>query len=1281
MSERRSEDFSWFDYREAKPHSAEADALFEGQLTLVWKRTDQLFGYLLVFQWVAAVLVATIVSPLAWEGRDSYIHPHVLFALIFGGILTLPPLLLIRLQPGASLTRHVVAACQALYSALFIHLSGGRIETHFHVFGSLAFLGFYRDNRVLVTASGVVLVDHFLRGMFLPQSVFGVVTASPWRAVEHTLWVVFEDFFLWIACRKTLMEMMTNANQEALIRQSTKEIESLVQLRTSQLKVSEVRYQVLCDTLPVGVFHLGADGQNLYVNGPWQEMFGLAGESAQPDAWLASVYERDREKVTTYWHNFLNDGKLADYTFRVAAPKLRWVRWQGRQIDELDSESGYVGAVEDINSRVMVEQRIRIQYAVSCVLARAQSVDEAITDILKVIVTEADWQVCDFWLVDPVAKVLNVQAVYCAADDELLYESFIAKCHSCSMGAGEGLPGRVWASRSPVFIESICDENDFPRREEALAAGLKCGAGFPVMVNEEVVGVIGFFCREERYFDGETQTVLAAIGTEIGRFMQRKKTEQALQASEKRFANILGLALDAFIMVDKDCRVSNWNTQAGRIFGYAEEEALGKPVEELIIPEDSRASYRKIWEDFVCKKHVNYRHRFEVNVARSHGREFPAEITILAHDTSNGHLEVAAFIRDLTEKQEHERVVNLLAAIVASSNDAIIGKSLDGRITSWNRAAEALFGYTALEAIGRYAIDLLVPSEKKEQIKALEMAVTTKGQTVSDIETQRVTKNGTVIDVSVSASPLMRENNKVDGMAVVYRDIRQRKELEKRMSEFYSIVSHELRTPLTSIRGALGLIVDEIIEYDSPEAKEMIGVALGSSERLVRLINDILDLKKIEAGKLELHLEARNSAEVVEKAALTMDGMARHANVTILTDTTISAPVMVDCDRITQVLTNLISNAIKYSPEGSSINISTELAAGNKLRISVTDEGIGIPEELQSLLFNKFQQIDSSDTRPKEGTGLGLALCKAVVEEHRGVIGVHSRPGAGSTFWFELPLAALPEELALALASKAGNGQILIVEDDDNLAQMLRLVLRKAGFASIRTSSKAETLLVIDAALPKVILLDLKLPDGNGLEILEYLRTKSPDGPAVPVIVMTGQEVDRANLPSPLVFDCFFKPLDLNRLLDCITRAVNFAAIKTVLLVEDDEDTRKVIAAQIRSIGASCAEASNGLQALALTDSIMPDLIILDVGLPKLNGFEVIEILQKGPHASVPLLVYSGRELTEGDRQKLTLGLTTYLTKGRVSPNEFVHCVQEIFKRLENYKQTAADNELAEASD
>jgi hypothetical protein len=217
--------------------SARADFLFREQADVVARRTDRWFALLMVLQWFGGIAAALVFTPLEWFGSEPSIHLNVWAAVLFGPIAAFPVWLAFK-RPGEVLTRHVIAACQALYSALLIHLMGGRIETHFHIFGSLAFLGFYRDWKVIITASVIVALDHFVRGVWWPTSVFGVLTSSPYRWIEHAAWVVFEDIFIIRNCAVSVQEMKTLAWQQASLERSRDRTEETVRERTAQLQLS-----------------------------------------------------------------------------------------------------------------------------------------------------------------------------------------------------------------------------------------------------------------------------------------------------------------------------------------------------------------------------------------------------------------------------------------------------------------------------------------------------------------------------------------------------------------------------------------------------------------------------------------------------------------------------------------------------------------------------------------------------------------------------------------------------------------------------------------------------------------------------------------------------------------------------------------------------------------------------------------------------------------------------------------------------------------------------------
>lgn len=364
-------------------------------------------------------------------------------------------------------------------------------------------------------------------------------------------------------------------------------------------------------------------------------------------------------------------------------------------------------------------------------------------------------------------------------------------------------------------------------------------------------------------------------------------------------------------------------------------------------------------------------------------------------------------------------------------------------------------------------------------------------------------------------TPIVSKDGQTDRLCGIVHDVTERKEVEKRVNEFYSTVSHELRTPLTSIRASLGLLGAGMAGEMKPKAAKLINIALTESDRLIRLINDILDIRKIEAGKLELKMQRVLPAELVDTTFQAMQGIAEQAGVQLVSDLRSNTSLICDPDRTIQVLTNLVSNAIKFSPRDSLVTVAV-VEQEESLRFMVSDVGSGIPEAQISKLFGLFQQLDSSDSRPKGGTGLGLAISKSIVEQHGGKIGVQSRVGEGSTFYFELPLTPR-QSLAATQSTEAsadGKPTVLIVEDDRQLATVLQELLLHEEYAVAHATTLAEAREFIASHVPAAIILDIQLPDGNGLTWMEQIRLEDRTQ-QVPIVIVTGEQSRADNYSGP----------------------------------------------------------------------------------------------------------------------------------------------------------------------
>jgi PAS domain S-box-containing protein len=339
-----------------------AAVLFAEHQQRIVRRTDRLFAGLLVVEWLAGIVAALVISPRTWAGSLSQTHLHVWAALILGGAIVAFPIYLALGRPGQPLTRHVVGVGQMLFGALLIHLTGGRIETHFLVFGSLAFLAFYRDGWVVVSASAVVAVDHLVRGLFWPQSVYGVLAASIWRTAEHAGWVVFEDVFLIAACAQGVREMWGIARRQAQLETINDSVEKQVLDRTADLRTSEQRFRSLSESLPVGIFQADATGGCLYTNARWQALSGLSLEEGLGEGWLRAIHPEDGAWLLEAWRDAAEAGEEFAREFRMVTPggQERWVH--ARSV-VLRSENGkvaeHVGSVEDISQRKETEAALK----------------------------------------------------------------------------------------------------------------------------------------------------------------------------------------------------------------------------------------------------------------------------------------------------------------------------------------------------------------------------------------------------------------------------------------------------------------------------------------------------------------------------------------------------------------------------------------------------------------------------------------------------------------------------------------------------------------------------------------------------------------------------------------------------------------------------------------------------------------------------------------------------------------------------------------------------------
>ncbi|MGH8481276.1 MAG: ATP-binding protein [Nevskiaceae bacterium] len=464
---------------------------------------------------------------------------------------------------------------------------------------------------------------------------------------------------------------------------------------------------------------------------------------------------------------------------------------------------------------------------------------------------------------------------------------------------------------------------------------------------------------------------------------------------------------------------------------------------------------------------------------------------------------------DTLEAQERkiQQALTLTTMILDHVSVAIYSTDRSGVITRFNQTAEKWLGYAEQEAVGRltpaafhdraelrlYA-DQLIRGQRLPATGGVDtlLAMPRRGYP-EHREWTLVRKDGTRFPASVSVVPLEDDRGEIHGFVLVANDLSHQKEVELLKNEFVSTVSHELRTPLTSIRGSLGLLVGGVAGALPGPAQSLLDIAQRNTQRLILLVNDILDIEKIEAGKMRFAFKALELDAVAAEAVQNAEGLAGTRGVRLVRRAT--APglrVHADEQRLLQVLANLLSNAIKFSPEGGTVEIDVGAEPGHG-RVQITDHGGGIPEASQSRIFQKFFQADSSSARAQGGTGLGLSICKALVERMDGRVGFRSRPGE-TVFEF-----TLPAERAGAAAAVPGEAPVLVVEDDFAMSELMRRLLEDvAPVAVARTLAQAREQVGRQAFA--LAILDLGLPDGSGAELMPALHQAQP---GLPILVFS----------------------------------------------------------------------------------------------------------------------------------------------------------------------------------
>jgi PAS domain S-box-containing protein len=802
--------------------------------------------------------------------------------------------------------------------------------------------------------------------------------------------------------------------------------------------------------------------------------------------------------------------------------------------------------------------------------------------------------------------------------------------------------------------------------------------------------------------------------------VERRQTEALLNAGALQNA-IFNSANFSSIATDAKGVIQIFNVGAERMLGYTAAEVVNKITpadisdwEEIIararaLSVDVGTEITPGFEALVFKASRGIEDIYELTYIRKDKSRFPAVVSVTAlrdaDDVIIGYLLIGT--DNTARKQIEEERMKLdqrlrdqhfyTRSLLESSIDALMTTDPRGIITDVNKQMEALTGCTRDELIGAPFKNYFTDAGRAEAgIKR----VLTEGR-VTNYELTARARDGTLTVVSYNATTFHDRDRVLQGVFAAARDVTELKLFEQRLqqknaeleeasrmkSEFLANMSHELRTPLNAIIGFSEVLSDGLIGNLSDQQKKFIGDIFSSGKHLLSLINDILDLSKVEAGKMMLDLESvqisslfANSLSIIKEKA-----QARHITLSLDAPRELGS-IRADARKVKQIVYNLLSNAVKFSTDGGEVCLravtvpraevgqTTGPWAGRGfplaendfeefLEISVTDKGIGISPDGLEALFKPFSQIDSGLSRKFEGTGLGLAMIKLLAELHGGTLGVQSKVGAGSCFTVWLPLRA-QEEVEKAdsflIPPRAtmlpGDRIALVVEDDFKSADLIRVHLEAEGFNVLHAPTGEAALVLAEKHVLSLITLDLMLPKMDGWELLGRLK-QIPALKHIPIVIVS-IVADRNKGFALGAAAVMQKPISRQELYDSLTDLdllpVDADRKLRILVIDDDPAEVALIEVYTDGLAGTLLRAYSGREGIEIARRELPDLIVLDLMMPDVNGFDVVDALHEDPStASIPILVVTSKQITGEDRDKLNGFVSTIMEKGDFDAGHF----------------------------
>ena len=741
---------------------------------------------------------------------------------------------------------------------------------------------------------------------------------------------------------------------------------------------------------------------------------------------------------------------------------------------------------------------------------------------------------------------------------------------------------------------------------------------------------------------------------------------------------IFDSVIDGMITINEDKEIQAFNPAAEKIFGYQSAEVIGRNI-KMLMPNpyrDEHDGYVDNYKNTGHKKIIGIGR--EVSGVRKDGTQFPLELAVSEGFLSSGKRIFIGVIRDITERKKADEALRIAQgqsqAIFDNVIDGMVIINAMGIVQGFNPAAEEIFGYSRDEVINQNVKMLMPEPYRGEHDGYLRKHQQTGVKKIIGIgrEVSGRRKDGQIFPMDLAVSPMNVGQEKL--FIGLVRDITERKEDELALkvatqaaqaanlmkSEFLANMSHELRTPLNAIIGYSELLREEAEEHGKTQDVDDLNRIHSAGNHLLSLINDVLDLAKIEAGRVELLHDEISLCDLMHEIGMVVKQQIEknHNTFSINCQPTTEA-VINDSGKLRQVLLNILSNSAKFTENGT-VSVEADIE-GDKVVIHVRDSGIGMTPEQQVRIFNPFVQADATTTREYGGTGLGLSISKELCELMGGDISVESKLGQGSNFCIRI--AKDIRNVAVAESKERTPSEqtnqhymsggfvrpgecILVVDDDSETRSLMIKTLEKEGFWVAVACDGFEGITLARKLLPMCIILDILMPTMDGWQVLQTLKS-DPLTKDIPILMNSIVEDDaRASQEGALAY--LSKPFKKQQLMDVLEDVVPDNKDVDVLVVEDEIDIRALAVRHLTTLQWQVREAGNGEEALSLVLERMPDLILLDLMMPKMDGFEFVSRLRKLPGGEkVPVVILTAKDLTESEDVFLKGTVQLILQKGK----------------------------------